>query len=100
MQARVDYDAIPKLPGVEEYIKLGAVPGGTERNFASYGHLMGTMTDSQRALLCDPQTSGGLLVSCRPEVAAQVLEIFARHGFGAARVIGTMQTGPAQVQVQ
>ncbi|ETI97570.1 MAG: Selenide, water dikinase, partial [Veillonella dispar DORA_11] len=38
VQARVDYEAIPKLPGVEEYIKLGAVPGGTERNFASYGH--------------------------------------------------------------
>ncbi len=55
---------------------------------------------SQRAVLTDPQTSGGLLVSCRPEVAAQVLEIFARHGFGAARVIGTMQAGPAQVQVQ
>ncbi len=43
MQARVDYDAIPKLPGVEEYIKLAAAPGGTERNFASYGHLMGEM---------------------------------------------------------
>ncbi|HCN6986950.1 TPA: selenide, water dikinase SelD, partial [Escherichia coli] len=43
VQARVDYEAIPKLPGVEEYIKLGAVPGGTERNFASYGHLMGEM---------------------------------------------------------
>lgn len=61
VQARVDYDAIPKLPGVEEYIKLGAVPGGTERNFASYGHLMGEMPREVRDLLCDPQT---LAVCC------------------------------------
>ena len=41
VQAQVWYQDVPKLPGVEEYIAQGAVPGGTQRNFASYGHLMG-----------------------------------------------------------
>ncbi|MCG2979242.1 selenide, water dikinase SelD, partial [Escherichia coli] len=72
VQARVDYEAIPKLPGVEEYIKLGAVPGGTERNFASYGHLMGEMPREVRDLLCDPQTSGGLLLAVTPEAEDEV----------------------------
>ena len=67
VQAQIDFTAVPKLPGVEEYIAQGAVPGGTERNFASYGHLMGAMTAEQRALLCDPQTSGGLLLAVTPD---------------------------------
>ena len=80
VQARVDYDAIPKLPGVEEYIKLGAVPGGTERNFASYGHLMGEMPREVRDLLCDPQTSGGLLLAVMPEVENEVKATAAEFG--------------------
>ncbi|ROP61632.1 selenophosphate synthase [Enterobacter sp. BIGb0383] len=67
VQARVCFDDVPKLPGVEAYIALGAVPGGTQRNFASYGHLMGDMPDAVRNLLCDPQTSGGLLLAVSPE---------------------------------
>ncbi len=80
VQARVDYDAIPKLPGVEEYIKLGAVPGGTERNFASYGHLMGEMPREVRDLLCDPQTSGGLLLAVMPEAENEVKTTAAEFG--------------------
>ncbi len=72
VQAQVRYEAVPKLPGVEEYIARGAVPGGTQRNFASYGHLMGTMPQAWRDLLCDPQTSGGLLLAVSPEAEDEV----------------------------
>lgn len=72
VQAQLTYSAIPKLAGVEEYIAAGAVPGGTERNFASYGHLIGDMPASWRDLLCDPQTSGGLLLAVAPEAEAEV----------------------------
>jgi len=41
-------------------------------------------------LLSDPQTSGGLLVACAPETAAQVMEVFTRHGFAAATVVGEL----------
>ncbi len=73
------HGAIPKLPGVEEYIKLGAVPGGTERNFASYGHLMAQLGEA-RDLLCDPQTSGGLLLAVMPEAENEVKATAAEFG--------------------
>lgn len=73
VQAQVCYESVPKLPGVEAYIALGAVPGGTQRNFASYGHLMGDMPEAVRSLLCDPQTSGGLLLAVSPEAEEAVL---------------------------
>jgi selenide,water dikinase len=67
VRAEIDYDAVPKLEHIEAYIAQGCSPGGAERNFASYGHKVGPMSDTQRALLCDPQTSGGLLVAVSPE---------------------------------
>ena len=63
LQAVVDYNAVPKLPEVENYISLGCSPGGAQRNFDSYGHHLSEMSDLQRKILCDPQTSGGLLVA-------------------------------------
>ena len=103
LTACIDAAALPLLPGIQTFAEQGVVTGASGRNWAAYGEnvVLGEhISASQRAVLTDPQTSGGLLVSCRPEVAPQVLEIFTRHGFNAARVIGTMQTGPAQVQVQ
>ena len=79
LQATVWFDRVPKLPDVEAYIAEGCVPGGTGRNFDSYGHLVGEMSDLQRQLLCDPQTSGGLLLAVLPESEAQVLAIAAQH---------------------
>lgn len=63
LQATVNYQSVPKLPEVENYISLGCSPGGAQRNFDSYGHHLSDMTDLQRKILCDPQTSGGLLVA-------------------------------------
>ena len=61
--AVVNYQAVPKLPEVEKYISLGCSPGGAQRNFDSYGHKLGDMNEIQKKILCDPQTSGGLLVA-------------------------------------
>lgn len=80
VQAQICYEDVPKLPGVEEYIAQGAVPGGTQRNFASYGHLMGDMPDTVRDLLCDPQTSGGLLLAVAPEAEGDVYAAAAECG--------------------
>jgi selenide, water dikinase len=66
VRAEVDYDAVPKLPYVEEYLAQGCSPGGAQRNFDSYGHKVGPVEESKRQLLCDPQTSGGLLVAVAP----------------------------------
>ncbi|RWR03763.1 selenophosphate synthetase [[Pantoea] beijingensis] len=77
VQATLWFDAIPRLPGVDEYIAAGCVPGGTGRNFESYGHLIGHMSEAQRKLLCDPQTSGGLLLAVLPEAESALHEIAA-----------------------
>ncbi|MFJ4288180.1 selenide, water dikinase SelD [Cupriavidus sp. NPDC089707] len=63
LTARLDYAAVPVLDDVVDYIGQGCVPGGTQRNFDSYGHRITPLTEVQRAVLCDPQTSGGLLVA-------------------------------------
>ena len=74
LSARLDYDAVPVLhdTAVHEYLRAGAVPGGTKRNLRSYGEGLGEMSEEQRFILADPQTSGGLLVAVDPNAAAQV----------------------------
>lgn len=63
LRAVVEYQAVPKLAEIENYISLGCSPGGAQRNFDSYGNKLGEISDLQRKILCDPQTSGGLLVA-------------------------------------
>ncbi|MGQ0720804.1 MAG: selenide, water dikinase SelD [Candidatus Eiseniibacteriota bacterium] len=67
--ARIEFARVPRIEAtaVDEYIAAGCVPGGTKRNFASYGHKIAPLTDLQRSVLCDPQTSGGLLVAVDPK---------------------------------
>jgi len=63
LQAQIQYDKVPKLAAIEQYLELGCSPGGAQRNFESYGHKLGAMSALQQQILCDPQTSGGLLVA-------------------------------------
>ncbi|MBD7961563.1 selenide, water dikinase SelD [Comamonas avium] len=102
LAAHIDADALPVLPGVMALAEQGIFTGASGRNWASYGdavRLDPGITEIQRALLTDPQTSGGLLVSCTPESAQQVLEIFRSNGFANAAVIGHMAAGEPQVHV-
>lgn len=99
---RCCYQDIPKLPGVEEYIALGAVPGGTERNFASYGHLMGDMSREVRSLLCDPQTSGGLLLAVTPDAEDNVKATAAEFGIDLTAIGELVEArgGRAMVEIR
>ena len=75
LSAVVFADKIKTLEGVKDYIAQGCIPGGTGRNFESYGHKVGVLTEEQKAILCDPQTSGGLLVAVEPNSVQTVIEI-------------------------
>lgn len=75
VRAVVNSDDIQTLEGTKDYIALGAVPGGTQRNYESYGHLISPLTDEQKAILCDPQTSGGLLVAVEPQAVEKIMQI-------------------------
>ena len=63
LQATINFDALPILPHVFDYLKLGCSPGGAARNFESYAEALSQMSAQQQAIICDPQTSGGLLVA-------------------------------------
>ena len=84
VQAVLDFAKVPRLAAAETYRRQGAVPGGTARNYASYGHKVsgtgGPITDEQKQWLCDPQTSGGLLVCVAPEGEAAAQAIFQQYG--------------------
>ncbi len=67
LTARVEFARVPRLAGVEYYLEQGCVPGGTLRNFDSYGEKIAPLPELQKLLLCDPQTSGGLLVAVAPD---------------------------------
>ena len=62
---------MPKIPGAEAFIAQGCVPGGTHRNWDSYGHKVHLQQEDQRLILADPQTSGGLLVAVEPGFEAE-----------------------------
>jgi selenide,water dikinase len=93
----IAWNRVPLLAGVRSLAADGMVTGASGRNWAGYGEqvdLPASFSAVDRALLTDPQTSGGLLVSCAPEAVDQVLEIFRRHGFDAAATIGEVSAAP------
>ncbi|MDO9165116.1 MAG: selenide, water dikinase SelD [Rhodoferax sp.] len=88
---QLDWSRVPLLKGVRELALQGMVTGASGRNWAGYGHDIGLpigFADVDQALLSDPQTSGGLLVSCKPDAVDAVMAIFKQHGFDDAAEIG------------
>ncbi len=71
---------VPIIKNIPYYLEQKTFPGGTFRNFDSYGHKVSPMTDLQKHLFCDPQTSGGLLVAVSPEGKEKFIEIMTQHG--------------------
>ena len=67
VSAEIYFDKLPLFPNVIEYIENDCVPGGTARNFESYGKNLSKLSELEKSIVCDPQTSGGLLVSVSQE---------------------------------
>jgi selenide, water dikinase len=100
---QIDWANVPLLAGVQALAEQGMVTGASARNWDGYGAdvtLPAGFSDVGKALLTDPQTSGGLLVSCAPESAGDVLALFKKQGFEAAAVIGKITSeGAGRVTV-
>ncbi len=102
LNAHIHMPKVPLLPRVQALAEAGYVTGASGRNWEGYGHEVSLdkhISAAQQMLLTDPQTSGGLLVSCDPASVDDVLAIFRQDGFLDAAVIGEMVAGPAGVSV-
>ena len=88
LSAIIDPDAIPELPGLDDYIAQGCVPGGTQRNFDALGDALPTLASRELAVLCDPQTSGGLLVAVSPSTVEDVQRLLTEQECPSA-VVGS-----------
>ena len=100
--ARVDWPAVPLLPGAQALAAQGLVTGASARNFAGYGDnvtLAPGLDPAVQALLTDPQTSGGLLVACSRDTVDDVLSIFRTERFDHACVVGEVVEGAPGIRV-
>ncbi len=100
--ACIEMEHVPLLAGAEDFARQGIGPGAIGRNWASYGAdvvLREGLAAWQRDLLCDAQTSGGLLVACDASLKQEVLGIFRAQGFAQAAQIGVLTAGAARVEV-
>jgi selenide,water dikinase len=102
-EVRIDWSAVPLMAGVRALAAQGFITGASGRNWAGYGAditLPAGFAAEDHALLTDPQTSGGLLVSCAPAALDEVLAVFRRHGFDDATVVGDIAAASASPRVR
>lgn len=90
LSARITADKLPLIDGLDYYVENACFPGGTFRNYDSYGHKISPITEAQKQILCDPQTSGGLLVAVKPEGKAEFEKVCADYGL-ALESFGVME---------
>jgi len=102
LRAEIDWRGVPLIEGAEALAREGFITGASGRNWAGYGadvRLDAALPSVARDLATDPQTSGGLLVSCRPDTVDAVLACFREGGFPEAAVVGRMVAGPPELAI-
>ena len=80
MRAEIDFAAVPLLTDLASYVAAGITPGGAHRNWDSYGAQVRVESDHARLILCDPQTSGGILAAVAPEAVPAVAALLREQG--------------------
>jgi selenide,water dikinase len=80
LQAVIEFDKVPKIDSINEYVEQGCIPGGTGRNWTSYGHKIGPVTEIQKKILADPQTSGGLLIAVKTDDVENFESVLRNNG--------------------
>ena len=93
LQAIIEFDKVPKIEILDEYLDKKSVPGGTNRNWTSYGHKVKSITEYQKHILADPQTSGGLLVAVEESRTKEFEEVLRDNGIPEKNIVafGTLK---------
>jgi selenide,water dikinase len=101
--ATVQFNKVKQIADLDAYIQQGSIPGGTVRNWDSYGLFINLMDETQKAILCDPQTSGGLLIAVKPSARKEVEELLTKEGLAEySEPIGELRenTGGTLINVE
>lgn len=98
--ALVYSDKVPLLPHIDDYINQGCIPGGTHRNYESYGHKVSALNDHQKAILCDPQTSGGLLIAVMPGYDKEFVALTTGLGMELQAIGEMTEAGETLIKVE
>ena len=96
----IDYNKVPVLPNIKDYLANGCSPGGAQRNFDSYGHNLSPMSGEVQSILCDPQTSGGLLIMVASNADVEFNQVMQEHGFNLEPIGEIIQSQDRQILVQ
>jgi selenide, water dikinase len=99
LDGEIQVKNLPLLHGLERYLKLNTIPGGTQRNYKSYGSKISEMSPELKNIICDPQTSGGLLVAVRKGYADQFRDLSAEKGFRPVYIGRLVPSGGNQVRI-
>jgi len=99
VSAEIDFDSVPLLKNVHKYLEMGCVPGGTRRNFESYGHQISPMSTEQENILCDAQTSGGLLCVVKKDSVDEFLDLCKTEGLDLKPIGRTKKPSKYLVEV-
>ena len=83
LSAEIEFDKIPIFDYLQQYIDQACIPGGTHRNWESYGHQVQLKQESDKLILCDPQTSGGLLIAIENEAIPELEAVLKAHAIPA-----------------
>ncbi|TDB61188.1 selenide, water dikinase SelD [Arundinibacter roseus] len=100
LSAVVEFDKVPTLPHIESYLVQKSFPGGTVRNWASYGHKVSELTETQRYILADPQTSGGLLIAVEPAGQPELEAVLHSYGIDAKPIGRLTKAGEKVISVE
>jgi selenide, water dikinase len=100
VSAVLEYNKVPRIEAAMHYISQKAIPGGTHRNWDSYGHKVALQDESQKLILADPQTSGGLLVAVAPEGLEEFMALTRNEGMELESFGRLVPKGAVAVRVQ
>jgi len=92
LSAEIVFGRVPIFDFVNHYLAQDCVPGGTHRNWASYGHKIGQLVEDKKLILADPQTSGGLLIAVDPSQSNNFREFLKSHDIADNEPIGAFTT--------
>ncbi len=91
LSAVLEFDKVPAIPSLPYYLSQNSYPGGTERNWNSYGHQISILTDQQKFILADPQTSGGLLIAVEPQGIEEFESLLKEQGLADVVSFGWLE---------